>query len=527
MSKLFSKRVLLIDDQEDMRKQIKLALQILGFGRLNFAESAKDALNKIAETDYDIVMCDYNLGESMDGQQLLEFLRVTNRIRATTLFVMITAEAGYDKVVTASEYTPDAYVLKPFTGQALGQKLEKMIDRQDVLQPLQSAIDDKNPAAIIAEANKLLVAKQYISEAVKAKGEALLMQKMYPEALELYGPLAQRSIPWAMHGQALAMRGLSDDDGALLQLSELISASPMYLSAYDLQADIMLGNGDAQGAFDILKKASDISPNSLHRARVVSKAAFETGEHATAEEAMEKVLKRHKYSPLKRATDFTTLSKAKVVLGKSDEAMKVLRSAEAEFTHPTDAAIISIGKAVACKAAGDEESASQHLAEAMKIDPNQLPLMAVASLAEACYALGNDAAGENLLKQMVQNNPDSQEAKRLVEITLQEQGKADTAEHLIASSEKEVIQLNNQGVRLAGEGKLDEAVQLLRDAATRLPNNQAIVGNAAYCMAVTMQKNGLNETMYQDCAKLMATLKKKNPKHPRLAQVDAILAKLK
>lgn len=527
MSKLYSKRVLLIDDLEDMRKQIKGSLQQLGFGRLNFAESARDALNKITETDYDIILCDYNLGETMDGQQLLEFLRVTHRIKATTLFVMITAESGYDKVVTASEYVPDAYVLKPFTGQALGQRLEKMIDRQDTLQPLQSAIDNKNPELVISEADNLLIAKQYISEAVRAKGEALLELKQYQQVMDLYAPLVQRAIPWAMHGQALALRGMGDEDGALLQLAQLIEASPLYLSAYDLKADILLERGDSNGAFDVLRKASDISPNSLHRARVVSRAAFETGEHETAEAAMERVLKRHKYSPLKRATDFTTLSKAKAVQGKHMEAMQVLKAAENEFKADTDSAIISIGKAFAFNKAGNEKAATEALAEAMKVDPAQLPLMAVASLAEACYALGKEAEGEALLKQMVQNNPDSIEAKRLVEGTLQEHGKADQAEHLIASSEKEVIHLNNQGVRLAGEGKLDEAMALLLDAAKRLPNNQAIVGNAAYCMAVAMQKNGRVEATYVECTRLLTLLRSKNPAHPRLAQVEAILAKVK
>lgn len=527
MSKLHAKRVLVIDDLEDMRKQLKLSMRVLGFGKMDFASSAKEALAKIAETEYDIILCDYNMGESMDGQQLLEYLRVTNRIPATTLFVMITAESTYDKVVTASEYVPDTYVLKPFTGQTLGERLEKLVDRQDVLQPLQSAIDDKNAAKVIAEADKLLRSQKYVSEAIKAKGEVLLSKKSFAEAAALYAPLAQRGMPWAMYGQALATRGMDDVAGTLTQLNALISASPLYLSAYDLQADVLLNKGDARGAFDALKKASDISPNSLHRARVVSRAASQAGDHAAAEEVMETILNRYKYSPLKRATDYTTLSKSKAVQGKTDEALKVLKTAGSEFKDPTDAAIISVGEVIAYKQAGNEAAAAQSLAKATAINPGQLPIMAVAALAEACYALGREAEGEDMLKQIIQNNPDSHEAKHLVRDTLKGQGKAHLAEELIASSEKEVISLNNQGVHMAAEGKLEEAVQLLCAAADRLPNNQTIVGNAAYCLSMTMLKRGHDAAMHEECLKLRDLLAGKNPKHPRLSQIDTILAKVK
>lgn len=527
MSKLFSKRVLLVDDLEDMRKQLKGSLQQLGFGRFNFAESARDALNKIGEDEYDIILCDYNLGEAMDGQQLLEFLRATHRIKATTLFVMITAEAAYEKVVTASEHAPDAYILKPFTAYALGQRLERMVDRQDALQDLYNAIDSNDPALIISEADKLIEVRRYLSDVSRAKGEALLQLQQYQQALELYAPLAERGISWAQQGQALALRNLGDQESALRQLGQLVNTNALFLSAYDLQADILLDQGDSKAASSVLQKASEISPHSLHRARVFSRAAFDAGEHEVAEAAMERVLKRHKHSPLKRATDFTTLSKAKAVLGKSQEALQILKTAESEFKDEVDSAIIAIGKSVAFQQAGDKRSANMALEQAMELDPTQLPLMAVASLAEACYALGKEDQGEALLKQLVQNNPENIEARRLVEGTLQQQGKAAQAGELIESSEKEVIQLNNQGVLLASEGRFDEAVELLLDAAKRLPNNQTIVGNAAYCLAIAMQKNGRDETMFFECNRLLSLLRGKNPKHPRLAQVSAILAKVR
>jgi hypothetical protein len=45
-------------------------------------------------------MCDYNLGsDRKDGQQTLEEMRSCNHIPLETVFIMVTAETNYEKVV--------------------------------------------------------------------------------------------------------------------------------------------------------------------------------------------------------------------------------------------------------------------------------------------------------------------------------------------------------------------------------------------------------------------------------------------
>ncbi|CAK0759075.1 hypothetical protein CCP3SC15_2450004 [Gammaproteobacteria bacterium] len=43
---------------------------------------------------YDIVLCDYNLGDGRDGMQILEEAKQRHLIGLTTVFVMITAESS-------------------------------------------------------------------------------------------------------------------------------------------------------------------------------------------------------------------------------------------------------------------------------------------------------------------------------------------------------------------------------------------------------------------------------------------------
>jgi DNA-binding response OmpR family regulator len=69
-------------------------------------------------------LCDYNLGgDEKDGQQTLEEMRSRNHIPLETVFILVTGETSYEKVVSAAEYAPDDYVIKPFTYNVLKNRL--------------------------------------------------------------------------------------------------------------------------------------------------------------------------------------------------------------------------------------------------------------------------------------------------------------------------------------------------------------------------------------------------------------------
>ena len=150
------KWVLVIDDMEGMRSQLRMALSSSGFAKLHVVGSIKDALERMAGNRYDVILCDYALGDSTDGQQFLEYLRTGDLISRNTIFVMITAEQAYEKVMAASECAPDDYLLKPFTAAQFNARLEKLMEKQLYFSPIDKATDAKNWAAAIAECDKKL-----------------------------------------------------------------------------------------------------------------------------------------------------------------------------------------------------------------------------------------------------------------------------------------------------------------------------------------------------------------------------------
>ena len=65
---LISKSYLVIDDFADMRSMIRSMLVAYGVTNIDMAANGKDALKLLSKKSYDVVLCDYNLGEGKDGQ---------------------------------------------------------------------------------------------------------------------------------------------------------------------------------------------------------------------------------------------------------------------------------------------------------------------------------------------------------------------------------------------------------------------------------------------------------------------------
>ena len=69
---LASKTYLVIDDFADMRSMLRSMLVAYGVTNIEMVGNGKDAIKMLAKKTYDVVLCDYNLGEGKDGQQVLE-----------------------------------------------------------------------------------------------------------------------------------------------------------------------------------------------------------------------------------------------------------------------------------------------------------------------------------------------------------------------------------------------------------------------------------------------------------------------
>ena len=527
LSRLYGKSILLVEDQEMMRNQLRQSMTIVGCKHLRAVANIQMALEALTTETFDLILSDYNLGENTSGQQFLEYVRTRNLISRNTLFIMITAEQTYQKVMSVAEWTPDDYLLKPFTPAQLNARVDRLIERQEALERINRASDRKRCDLFMTEYDKLLTDhSKFAFDALKIKGEALIKSGRATDAHQHYQTvLLQRPLTWAKVGMARALEAEGDIEGACTRLRDIIAESPMAMPAYDLLARLLANNNKQTEAMEVLDMAGEISPGTLGRLRTLSTLAIGLGQHEMAEKVMSNALKDNKYSPVLDVGDFAMLSRALVNQNKIDAALDVVKNARKGFEDSASTVMLDATESVIYNRAKNTSKATEALDRATAGELTGATLDLAMSVAEALMAAGHQSEAHNLIKQAIQNNPDD------VNLTLKVQavlgGKGDLAAAIIASSRREIIQLNNEGVRKAEAGQFDEAIALLSAAADRLPNNLQIGGNAALALAQYMVRVGVNSERLTQCLRYRNSLAEQSAEDPKLRQIDINLQRLK
>lgn len=521
-------RLLIVDDMPEMRSSMRSQVMNLGMSQTSLAASVREALDLFKETRFDIILCDYYLGGNTDGQQFLEFIRNRKIISRATIFIMITAEKGYESVITAAECMPDDYLLKPFTGEALKSRIDRLLEKKLRLARIDKLQDLERWEEIIPACNEIIATKdKYLLDAMRIKGNALIETHRYEEAVEFYqGLLRMRPMPWAKLGLAKALQGIGDHQHALRTLDEIVAETPRFLAAYDALGDLHGEMGDTEGALGILDRACEISPNALTRHRAIAVIAEKTADFGRLEKAMSTVVEKTRNSPLRDLNDYAKLGAALTELGNADKAIAVLKEAKTSFKDADDSPLLAAVESVAQHLAGNADLARQALERAVQGDTKALSEAAKLAVAKACLVHGRRDEAERMLKQVVQNSPGQTTLHASITHMMKTHGDPERAELLISSSNAEVIDLNNDAVRMAQAGDLKAAATMLREAAERLPGNTQIVANAAYALFLDILSNGVDQDKLSDARRYQQMLLVKDRHHQKLAEIADVAMKV-
>ncbi len=114
--------VLVVDDYKTMIRIIRNLLKQLGFDDVDEASDGTEALGKMKERRYGLVISDWNM-EPMTGYELLKHVRADGGLSKTP-FIMVTAESKTENVIAAKKAGVNNYIVKPFNAQTLKGKIE-------------------------------------------------------------------------------------------------------------------------------------------------------------------------------------------------------------------------------------------------------------------------------------------------------------------------------------------------------------------------------------------------------------------
>jgi DNA-binding response OmpR family regulator len=119
-------RTLVVDDEERVRFFIEETLRRAGYIVVT-ASSGEEALDRLRETPFDLVMLDLKLGGRVDGLRVLEAVKWR---WPQTVVVILTAHGSLESAMAAIREGVDGYLLKPVEPYEVRQAVQEALDRR-------------------------------------------------------------------------------------------------------------------------------------------------------------------------------------------------------------------------------------------------------------------------------------------------------------------------------------------------------------------------------------------------------------
>jgi DNA-binding response OmpR family regulator len=119
-------RTLVVDDEAGIRFFLEEALQQVGHSVIA-ASSGEEALDRLRDARFDLIMLDLMLGGRVDGMRVLEAVKWR---WPTTVVIILTAHGSLDSSLAAIREGVDGYLLKPVEPEELWQAVEDVLKRQ-------------------------------------------------------------------------------------------------------------------------------------------------------------------------------------------------------------------------------------------------------------------------------------------------------------------------------------------------------------------------------------------------------------
>jgi len=123
--------VLIIDDVNAVRAQVKELLRSVGFEKISVAANGLEATHFLENTSIQVVLSDMHM-TPMDGMSLLHFVRSHPKYNKI-VFIMVSADGTRERVIETIQSGVDDYLLKPLTIDQVQKKLFAQLAKRKVL----------------------------------------------------------------------------------------------------------------------------------------------------------------------------------------------------------------------------------------------------------------------------------------------------------------------------------------------------------------------------------------------------------
>jgi two-component system response regulator AtoC len=119
------KRILVIDDEENMRHMLKAMLTRYGYA-ISTAKDGAEGLAQIASQTFDFILCDVKMPQ-MNG---MEFLKAGRDHLLSTTVIMMSAYGNIDRAIDAMKLGAYDFISKPFKNEEIRLTIKKAEERE-------------------------------------------------------------------------------------------------------------------------------------------------------------------------------------------------------------------------------------------------------------------------------------------------------------------------------------------------------------------------------------------------------------
>lgn len=122
-------RILIVDDQPDIRKLIRLTLQHLDDAELHEADNGGDGWRLAQDIKPDLMLLDVMMPGELDGYQVCAKVKNHPVLAGQTKVILLTARAQLEDQERGRKAGSDAYLTKAFSPLKLLDLVDNMLGR--------------------------------------------------------------------------------------------------------------------------------------------------------------------------------------------------------------------------------------------------------------------------------------------------------------------------------------------------------------------------------------------------------------
>lgn len=171
------KKVLIIDDEEDIRDLIQYNLEKEGF-EVSTAENGRKGLDRLNEKKPDLILLDVMMPE-MDGMEVCEIIRKNNKFNDVVICFLTARNEDYSQIA-GLDIGGDDYISKPVKPKVLISRINALL-RRGTMKDGEEEHNEVNEELIIDREQYLVILKGKKLHLPKKEFELLSLLASKPE----------------------------------------------------------------------------------------------------------------------------------------------------------------------------------------------------------------------------------------------------------------------------------------------------------------------------------------------------------